>query len=172
MIINDVDFVLLLLYVDDIIIASNKESLIRMYRNIIGERFRLSHSGDLRSYLNIDIERDRSKRTISLSQEKFIYKMNLEFGIIFDPSVDTPMQQNLKLLATEEEMRTYTKVVAICSEFSVSETNWCDYIPECMYSPYCIVCYLNFSLLQFEPYFLGVQSSCSPSTIHLQYSCR
>jgi hypothetical protein len=74
-----------------------------MYRNIIGERFCLSHSGDLRSYLNIDIERDRNKRTISLSQEKFIYKMNLEFGIPFDPSVDTPMKSNLKLLATEEE---------------------------------------------------------------------
>lgn len=102
--INDFDFVLLLLYVDDIIIAATTEGLVLQYRELIGKRFRMSHSGVLRSYLNIDIEHDRSQATIYLGQQRFIEEMIREFCIPVDTSVVTPMQENLKLLATEEEM--------------------------------------------------------------------
>ena len=103
LIIDDLNFLLLVLYVDDIIIAATTESLVRQYRELIGKRFRISHSGSLTSYLNIDIDRDRAAKTISLGQQSFIETMNLQFRVPLDASVVTPMQENLKLLATEEE---------------------------------------------------------------------
>ena len=96
LIINDLDFVLLLLYVDDIIIAATTESLVRQYREIIGKRFRISHSGSLTSNFNIEIERDRAA-AIYLGKQRFIEAMNLQFRIPIDNCVVTPMQENLEV---------------------------------------------------------------------------
>ena len=85
---------------------SGRLSLFLKIRKVLAVRMRnvhLTHSGSLTSYLNITIERDRAARTISLGQQHFIEQMNLQFRIPVDTSVVTPMQENLKLLATEEE---------------------------------------------------------------------
>jgi len=74
--------------------------------SIIGKRFRISYSGNLTSYLNIGISHDREKKTVSMSQERYIEEMIEEYQIPKDPSIRTPMQENLKLPATEEEMST------------------------------------------------------------------
>jgi hypothetical protein len=57
--INHLDFVLLFLYVDNIIVATTTESHVGQFRYLIGLRFHLSHSGDLMSNLNINITRSR-----------------------------------------------------------------------------------------------------------------
>ena len=103
MIINDQEWVILLLYVDDVIVASTSHKLTMRYVKIIGERFRISFSGELKSYLNIAIEHDRAGRTVYLGQSRYIEEMISQFDIPLDKSVRTPMQENLKLLATEEE---------------------------------------------------------------------
>jgi hypothetical protein len=69
LIINDVEYVLLLLYVDDVIIAATSKELALRYVNIIGKRFRISYSGELRSYLNIGIEHDRLGKIVYLSRK-------------------------------------------------------------------------------------------------------
>jgi hypothetical protein len=106
LIINDVEYVLLLLYVDDVIIAATSKELALRYVNIIGRRFRISYSGELRSYLNIGIEHDRFGKTVYLSQEKYIEQLIADFEIPSDAAIRTPMQENLKLLAAEEENAT------------------------------------------------------------------
>jgi hypothetical protein len=106
LVVNDSEYVLLLLYVDDVIIASSSEALTLHYVSIIGKRFRISYSGNLTSYLNIGISHDRVKKTVSMSQERYIEEMIEEYQIPKDPSIRTPMQENLKLPATEEEMST------------------------------------------------------------------
>ena len=103
LIINDHEWVILLLYVDDVIVASTSHKLTMRYVKIIGERFRISFSGELKSYLNIAIEHDRAGRTVYLGQSRYIEEMIAQFDIPLDKSVRTPMQENLKLLATEEE---------------------------------------------------------------------
>jgi hypothetical protein len=106
LVINSNDYVLLLLYVDDVIIAATSEELTLRYVKIIGQRFKISFSGELDSYLNIGIKHDRATKTIYMSQEKYIEEMITQFEIPEDSSIVIPMQENLKLLSTEEENTT------------------------------------------------------------------
>ena len=78
---NANNYVLLLLYVDDVIIAATSKELTLRYVLIIGKRFRISFSGELDSYLNIGIKHDRATKTIYLSQEKYIEEMIKQFEI-------------------------------------------------------------------------------------------
>ncbi len=58
------------------------------------------------TYLNIANSHDRDKKIVCLSQEKYIQEMINEFEIPIDKLIRTPMQENLKLVATEEENTT------------------------------------------------------------------
>jgi hypothetical protein len=106
LVISDTEYILLLLYVDDVIIASTSDLLTMKYVSIIGKRFRISFSGKLTSYLNIGITHDREMKTVSMSQERYIEEIITEYDIPTDSSIRTPMQENLKLPATEEESTT------------------------------------------------------------------
>jgi len=52
------------LYVDDVIIASTSQGLTLRFENLIGKRFRISFSGELKSYLNIAIDHDRTSKAV------------------------------------------------------------------------------------------------------------
>ena len=112
---NDSEYVLLLLYVDDVIIASSSEALTLRYVSLIGKRFRISYSGKLTSYLNIGITHDRVMKTVSMSQERYIEELMEEYQIPKDPSIRTPMQENLKLPAIEEENSTPRQLQYVAS---------------------------------------------------------
>ena len=97
------NYVLLLLYVDDIIIAATTEDLKLKYVKLIAQRYKISYTGILDEYLNIKITHDRKARAIHISQERYIDEMMSHFKIPVDESILIPMQENLKLLAVEEE---------------------------------------------------------------------
>jgi hypothetical protein len=86
--------------------AATSELLTMRYVGIIGKRFRISFSGELNNYLNIGINHNRETKTIYMSQERYIEELISTFGIPSDTSISTPMQENLKLLASEEENTT------------------------------------------------------------------
>ena len=97
------DFVLLLLYVDDIIIASNRLDLREKYVKIFQAQWRVTYGGPLKEFLNIQLTRDRAKKRIHMSQEQYICRFFEQFGFQADPSVETPMQENIKIPAEEEQ---------------------------------------------------------------------
>jgi hypothetical protein len=105
LVINDTDYVLLLLYVDDIIIAATTAALCAKYSAIINQKYRCSILGELRQYLNIQIEHDRDGKQIFLSQQQYIEAMIADFAewVPRNNSITTPMLENLNLIATEEE---------------------------------------------------------------------
>jgi hypothetical protein len=107
--VNDKDYVLLLLYVDDIIIAATTEELKIRYVKLISKRYKLSYTGILDEYLNISIVHNRDTRSININQERYIDELISQFNISIDPSITIPMQENLKLLAVEEEEELTTK---------------------------------------------------------------
>ena len=108
LVINNTDYVLLLLYVDDIIVAATTIALCKKDVEIIGRRFSCTMLGELKQYLNIQIEHDRDSKTVYLCQENYIDAMvqNFSHVVAENSSVITPMLENLKLLTTEEEMLT------------------------------------------------------------------
>ena len=97
------DYVLLLLYVDDIIIAASTEELKMKYVKLIGKKFRTSYSGKLEKYLNIAIVHDYPRRTITMSQKRYIEAFFTQFELQEDKRIKIPMQANLNLSAVEEE---------------------------------------------------------------------
>jgi hypothetical protein len=110
------NYVILLLYVDDIILGSNKDRLKDKYAKIIQAKWKVTNAGELEEFLNIFLTRDRKKKRIHMSQEKYIEKFFEKYGFQEDPSVDTPMQENLRLPAEEDENLT-PKQKKFVSEF-------------------------------------------------------
>ena len=98
-----IEFVLLLLYVDDIIIAATSESLVMKYVSIISKRFKTSHVGELTEFLNLEVTHNRIDKKVYLSQQRYIETFHRQFDFSIKESVDTPMQENLKLPLKEEE---------------------------------------------------------------------
>ena len=104
-------YVLILLYVDDIIIAATTEELQKKYARILSEKFKVSYNGVLSEYLNISILHDKGSRSIFMSQEKYIVAICHQFNIPTNEDVDTPMQQNLHLDIEEEENATKSQLI-------------------------------------------------------------
>jgi hypothetical protein len=105
LVISSTEYVLLLLYVDDIIIAATSAALCAKYSAIINKKYRCSILGELRQYLNIQIEHDRAGKQIFLCQKQYIEAMIADFAewVPQNVSITTPMLENLNLIATEEE---------------------------------------------------------------------
>ena len=99
---------ILLLYVDDMIIAASTEDLKMKYVNMIGKRFKTSYSGELKDYLNIAIDHRRRMKRIQLDQIKYIEYITQRFGIEENSSVESPMVENLKL-SVDDDMDSLTE---------------------------------------------------------------
>ena len=91
-------FVLLLLYVDDILFASNSESTVLEYSKKVSNKFRVSQEGPISSYLGIDIVIDRVKKTVSLSMENYVLKMMKRFKLLPKQSVKLPLPENFQVI--------------------------------------------------------------------------
>lgn len=84
-------FVIILLYVDDILIASNCKSKLNQIRNGLQKEFEMTYLGCPEKFLGIEIKRDRNNRTIYIHQRKFIIKMLQKFKMLDCKPVSTPM---------------------------------------------------------------------------------
>jgi hypothetical protein len=63
---------ILVVYVDDLIIASNSTDLVSKFKTSITGRFNTKDLGDLKYFLGINIERDRSKKLLTMDQSTYI----------------------------------------------------------------------------------------------------
>ena len=88
-------FLLLLLYVDDILLAGTSQALLDDYTRRIGKRFKLGAEGPLTTYLGIKLERNFEEQVIDLSMEAYILKIYARFGLVSKSSVNTPMREGL-----------------------------------------------------------------------------
>jgi hypothetical protein len=65
-------FAMIALYVDDIPAACNDATWLASFKAHLGARFKIKDMGDLSHLLGMHITRDRSARTISLDQLKYL----------------------------------------------------------------------------------------------------
>ena len=63
------DCLYLLLYVDDILVASCNKCLINDLKSKLNSKFEMNDLGEARQILGVDIKRDQLKRTLLLSQQ-------------------------------------------------------------------------------------------------------
>lgn len=91
------EFVILLLYVDDMLVAGNSVRIVRELKQHLSQRFSMKDLGVAKRILGMNIIRDRKKRELRLSQEKYILKILERFNMKNAKSVSTPLADHFKL---------------------------------------------------------------------------
>ena len=85
------EFVYLLLYVDDILLAGNCSKVISKVKSEFNKEFEMKDLGAAKKILGIEIMRDREKKVLRMSQEKYVRKLLEKFGMNQARSVNTPL---------------------------------------------------------------------------------
>lgn len=89
--------VYLLLYVDDMLIASRDKSLISRLKVQLSNEFDMKDLGEAKKILGMEIHRDRQIGKLYLSQKKYIAKVLDRFSMNDSKSVSTPLASHFKL---------------------------------------------------------------------------
>ena len=84
-------FIFLILYVDDILLASSDIGLLHATKKFLTENFEMKDLGDASFVLGIQILRDRSQGILGLSQKSYIEKVLQRYGMKDAKSGDTPV---------------------------------------------------------------------------------
>ena len=94
---NDGSLIILVLYVDDMLIAGKSKDEITMLKNALSKQFAMKDLGDAHHFLGIRIKRDRKRGILELCQEEYIHKVLQRFNMQGGKSLSTPMEAYLKL---------------------------------------------------------------------------
>lgn len=89
--------VYLLLYVDDMLIASGNWPVIKELKGSLNKEFEMKDLGKASRILGMDITRDREKGILILSQKSYIEKVLKTFGMIDAQPVSTPIATHFNL---------------------------------------------------------------------------
>ena len=90
----------LLLYVDDMLIASKDKEEVKHLKSRLAEEFDMKDLGPAKKILGMEIQRDRNVGTLRLSQEAYVKKVLVRFGMEDAKPVSTPLAPHFKLSAS------------------------------------------------------------------------
>jgi hypothetical protein len=90
-------FVYLLLYIDDMLIASHDKSLIVELKAQLSHEFDMKYLGLAKKILGMEIQRDRRASTLFLSQKSYIEKVLEKYNLSNCKSIATPFDSHFKL---------------------------------------------------------------------------
>ncbi|RVW97032.1 Retrovirus-related Pol polyprotein from transposon TNT 1-94 [Vitis vinifera] len=89
-------FIILVLYVDDILLASSDVGLLHETKRFLSSKFDMKDLGNASFVLGIQIHRDRSRGILRLSQKAYIDKVLSRFGMSNCAPGDTPVAKGDK----------------------------------------------------------------------------
>uniref|UniRef100_A0A2N9FY23 Reverse transcriptase Ty1/copia-type domain-containing protein n=1 Tax=Fagus sylvatica TaxID=28930 RepID=A0A2N9FY23_FAGSY len=95
-------FIALLVYVDDILLASNNIEAVHSLKASLHSEFKLKDLGNLKYFLGLEVA--RSNKWISLCQRKYALDILSDSGMLGCKLVSTPMEQNLKLSQSDGDL--------------------------------------------------------------------
>lgn len=98
-----VDFIILALYVDDILLFSNNIDLLMEEKISLGKRFKVEDLGEVHYVLGMSVKRDRKSRTLSISQPKYLEGILKRSNMDKCKPVSTPLEQGRKFQQLSED---------------------------------------------------------------------
>ncbi|GJW71231.1 retrovirus-related pol polyprotein from transposon TNT 1-94 [Tanacetum coccineum] len=94
---GDDDFIILLLYVDDMLIVGKNIGRIAQLKQDLSKSFAMKDLGPAKQILGIRIFRDRGAKKLHISQEQYIEKVLRRFNMDKAKVVSSPLTPNFKL---------------------------------------------------------------------------
>ncbi|CAI7783122.1 unnamed protein product [Closterium sp. NIES-54] len=88
-----------LVYVDDLVFATADTKALTLVKFELQKRHTCTDLGELRSYLGLQITRDRARRTITLTQSHMVHQVLQHFGFQFSSPQLTPLSTSHLLSA-------------------------------------------------------------------------
>ncbi|CAI7829380.1 unnamed protein product [Closterium sp. NIES-54] len=88
-----------LVYVDDLVFATADTDALTLVKSELQKRHTCTDLGELRSYLGLQITRDRARRTITLSQSHMVHQVLQRFGFQYSSPQLTPLSTSHSLSA-------------------------------------------------------------------------
>ncbi|CAI7896527.1 unnamed protein product [Closterium sp. NIES-54] len=88
-----------LVYVNDLVFATTDTEALTLLKSELQKRQSCTDLGELRSYLGLQITRDRARRTITLTQSHMVHQVLQRFGFQFSSPQPTPLSTSHSLSA-------------------------------------------------------------------------
>jgi ATP-binding cassette subfamily B (MDR/TAP) protein 1 len=93
----DGNFIILLLYVDDMLIVGHDAKKIQILKEELNKSFAMKDLGPGKHILGMKITRDRKKEKLWLSQERYVQKVLERFNMSNSKPVYSPLASHFKL---------------------------------------------------------------------------
>ncbi|CAI7889743.1 unnamed protein product [Closterium sp. NIES-54] len=96
----------ILVYVDDLVFATADTAGLAYVKSELQKRHTCTDLGELRSYLGLQITRDRARRTITLTQSHMVQQVLQRFGFTYSSPQATPLptRHSLSVLPSDESV--------------------------------------------------------------------
>ncbi|CAI7930508.1 unnamed protein product [Closterium sp. NIES-54] len=88
-----------LVYIDDLVFATADFEALALVKSELQKRHTCTDLGELRSYLGLQITRDRARRTITLTQSHMVHQVLQRFGFTWSSAQATPLATGHSLSA-------------------------------------------------------------------------
>ncbi|KAF5467255.1 hypothetical protein F2P56_017100 [Juglans regia] len=116
-------FIVLLVYVDDIIVANNDLNSVNDLKTFLHSKFKIKDLDSLRYFLGIEIA--RSAKGIHLCKRKYTLDILADSGTLGSTSTKVPMDQNLKLTKSTDtplsDPSIYRKLIGCLLYLTISQ---------------------------------------------------
>ncbi|TQE08812.1 hypothetical protein C1H46_005583 [Malus baccata] len=114
-------FIFLVLYVDDILIASSNLQLLHETKNMLSSNFEMKDLGEAHYVLGIEIIRDRAKKFLGLSQKGYIERVLIRFNMEDCNGADVPVNKGDKFTRVGKEKDEFKTVCFSSGQFNVCQ---------------------------------------------------
>lgn len=91
------------LYVDDMMIAGSNKQIVDDFKQAIMKRFAVKDQGELRWVLGMEVMRDRKRKTLEINQKVYVEKTLDRLGMADCKSVSTPAADVPRRMSQDEE---------------------------------------------------------------------
>lgn len=98
--------VVLVIYVDDVFIASISRKLVDTIKKCLATEFEMTDVGVVKNFLGMRIDRDIGRKSLRISQRHYLENLLKRFKIQECRPISTPMENRLKLPKGEESKQT------------------------------------------------------------------